>query len=91
MYFVYILESVSNGEFYKGSSSDYFKRLEQHNNGESHFTSDKGPWKLIFVQEMEDKRSALILEKKLKKCNKNYLRWLVTQPVNFLNAKKQFL
>jgi len=34
MYYVYILESLVDGDFYKGSTEDYLKRLERHNNGE---------------------------------------------------------
>ncbi len=84
MYYVYILESEVNGDFYKGSTGDYQKRLEQHNNGESQFTSTLRPWKLLFVQEFDTKSQALIQEKKLKRCNKGYLKWLISQPANIL-------
>ncbi|MEI6947099.1 GIY-YIG nuclease family protein [Paraflavisolibacter sp. H34] len=84
MYYVYILESLVDGDFYKGSTSDYFQRLLRHNNGESEFTRTKVPWKLIFVQQFETKREALIREKKLKRCNKEYLQWLIGQPENLL-------
>ena len=87
MYYVYILESLVDGDFYKGSTEDYIKRLNEHNNGESQFTRSKMPWKLIFARQFEAKREALIEEKRLKKCNKDYLRWLLTQPVNILNNK----
>ncbi len=85
MYYVYILESTVDGDFYKGFTNDYVKRLEQHNNGESRFTRLKMPWKLVFVQAFDTKKQALIQEKKLKKCNKKYLEWLVRQPSNILN------
>ena len=85
MYYTYILESLTSGDYYKGSTSNYLKRLEQHNNGESEFTRHNRPWKLIFVQIMETKSEALILEKKLKRCNKLYLQWLINQDVNILN------
>ena len=49
MYFVYIIESEVDGEYYKGFTTNYLKRLEQHNNGESNYTKTKIPWKLIFV------------------------------------------
>jgi putative endonuclease len=85
MYYVYILESLVDDDFYKGSTEDIVKRIEQHNNGESKFTSTKRPWKLIFVQVFRTKSEALVQEKKLKRCNKTYLHWLVKQPVNILN------
>jgi putative endonuclease len=81
----YMLESLVDGDFYKGSTTDYLKRLQEHNRGENQFTRSKMPWRLIFFQEFETKQEALIQEKKLKKCNKIYLRWLITQPVNILN------
>ena len=80
-----MLESLADGDFYKGSTNDYLKRVHEHNRGENQFTRSKMPWRLIFVQEFETKQEALIQEKKLKKCNKIYLRWLITQPANILN------
>ena len=85
MYYVYILESLLDGDFYKGITENYLKRIEQHNNGECQFTRTKLPWKLIFVQEFLSKKEALIQEKKLKRCNKEYLRWLINQPINILD------
>ena len=87
MYYVYIIESEKSGIFYKGSTSDYQRRLSEHNEGINDFTKGKGSWKLIFVQVFENKHDALIRERKLKRCNKEYLRWLINQPVNILNTK----
>lgn len=87
MYFVYILESLTDGDFYKGCTDDYERRLEEHNKGESKFTRTKLPWRLIFVQIFKTKRDALIRERQLKKCNKEYLHWLIKQPINVLNNK----
>lgn len=86
MYYVYILESLIDGDFYKGFTENYKRRLT-HNNGKSKFTRTKRPWKLIFVQEFNSKKEALIREKQLKRANKKYLVWLIDQPCNIL-AKK---
>ncbi|MBS1669110.1 MAG: GIY-YIG nuclease family protein [Bacteroidetes bacterium] len=85
MYYVYIIESLVDRDLYKGSIENYQKRLEQHNNGVSQFTRTKMPWRLVFVQNVPTKKEALIIEKKLKRCNKQYLQWLIKQPVNNLN------
>jgi len=85
MYYVYIIESLQTGIFYKGSTEDYNKRLQEHNEGLSQYTRGKRPWKLIFVQCFSTRQEALIKEKRLKRCNKEYLRWLVQQSVNILN------
>jgi putative endonuclease len=87
MYYVYILESLMDGDFYKGFTTDYLKRLEQHNAGESKFTKIKIPWVLIYVESFGTKQEALIREKKLKRSNKAYLKWLIDQPSNLLNNK----
>ena len=87
MYYVYIIESLVDGDFYKGSTNNYAKRLEEHNGGKSKFTSSKMPWKLIYVEAFETRKESLIKEKKLKRCNKEYLKWLITQPGNILNNK----
>jgi len=86
-FYVYIIENQTSGIFYKGFTEDYQKRLLEHNNNESRFTSNKGLWKLIYVEECSTKKDALIREKKLKHSNKDYLRWLVTQPTNLLMNK----
>ncbi|MBS1654776.1 MAG: GIY-YIG nuclease family protein [Bacteroidetes bacterium] len=85
MYYVYIIESLTDGDLYKGSTNDYRKRLEQHNKGLSRFTKTKMPWKLVFVQVFESKSEALKEERRLKRCNKKYLLWLINQQVNMLN------
>jgi putative endonuclease len=84
-YYVYILRSVSDGTYYKGSTEDYLKRFEEHNAGLSRYTSSKIPWLLIYVELHPDKRSALIRERKLKKCKAEYFEWLKVQPTNILN------
>jgi len=61
--------------------------LTEHNEDINDYTKGKGPWKLVFVQKFDTKSEALIRENKLKRCNKEYLRWLILQPINILNNK----
>jgi putative endonuclease len=84
LYFVYVLKSEVDGTYYKGSCSDYHKRLADHNSGLSRYTSHKRPWKLIYAEGHPDKRSALIRERKLKHCKADYFEWFVEQPSNLL-------
>ena len=83
-FYVYIIQSESTGILYKGFTENYIKREYEHNNGFSRYTNGKGPWKLIYVEELSDKKSALIREKKLKRANKEYLLWLISQPINII-------
>jgi len=86
-YYVYILKSQVDGTYYKGATLDYTKRLAEHNAGESEYTSRKTPWMLIYVEIHPDKKSALIRERKLKKCKSDYYEWLCLQPSNLLITK----
>jgi len=81
-YFVYIIQSEKSKILYKGITTDPEKRLFEHNNNFSRYTSGKGPWKLVFLAPFENKRSALIRERQLKRANKEYLKWLIK---NYLN------
>ena len=66
-YTVYILESLIDGSFYIGYTQDIFLRLEQHNAGETKYTSRKKPWKIVYTELMESKSDALKREIFLKK------------------------
>jgi len=85
-YYVYIIKSKSDGTLYKGSTSDYIKRFDEHNLGLSRYTRNRTPWELMYVEIHGSKSEALIREKKLKRCNKDYLIWLAEQPSNILKA-----
>ena len=81
-HFVYIIYSESFDVYYKGSSENPFKRLIEHNENLSNYTSGKGPWKLVYVEELIDKTNALKREIKLKRQNRKYIEWLILQPIN---------
>ena len=65
-HFVYILLSEKDGSFYIGSSKDPFQRLLKHNAPHKGYTAKKQPWKIVYTEKLEDKRSALKREKFLK-------------------------
>jgi putative endonuclease len=65
-YYVYILESLQDGSFYIGFSTDVNRRLDEHNSGESKYTRTKVPWKVVYIEEHESKMKALKREKFLK-------------------------
>jgi putative endonuclease len=81
-YYVYIVESLQDGTFYKGYSEDPLKRLQQHNQGESKYTSGKMPWKLVYVEECASKTEALIRERNLKKADRSRIQTLLVHPKN---------
>ena len=70
-FWVYIIQSESTGRFYCGHSSNPNRRLRQHNDPNYNLSKTtkrlKGPWKIIYFMECEDRGKAMILEKSIKK------------------------
>jgi putative endonuclease len=77
-YFVYIIQSLKDRSYYVGSTQDLFERLDHHNQGRSKYTKAKRPWKLIYVEEHEDRSEAVRKENKIKaRKSKEYIESLV--------------
>jgi len=75
MYYTYVLQSLKDGQFYTGYTSDLRKRLAEHNNGESKSTMHRRPLILIYFEGCLDQRDAMRREKYLKSGNgKIYLK-----------------
>ena len=69
-FFVYVLESETDGSFYIGQTSDLASRLERHNRGYNKSTKPKRPWKLIYSEKCSSRSHAMKLEKKFKSWKK---------------------
>ncbi|MBP7113989.1 MAG: GIY-YIG nuclease family protein [Candidatus Peribacteraceae bacterium] len=52
---------------YIGITSDISKRLAEHNEGKSEYTSFRGPWTLLWSSRVMSHTEALRLEKLMKK------------------------
>ncbi len=50
MFFVYILKSVKDNEWYVGSTNNLRRRIEEHNRGKSNATKSRAPFKLIYYE-----------------------------------------
>ena len=66
MYYAYIIESLTTGKWYYGSSGDLPERLNHHNNGWNRSTKGRGPWKYIFLREFSTAQEAREFEFHLK-------------------------
>ena len=67
MKYVYLLRSESRqDQTYVGSTTDFQKRLTQHNAGQSLYTARFGPWKTEVVIRFEDDAKADAFERYLK-------------------------
>lgn len=67
MYYVYLLESNKNKNWYIGYTGDLKKRLQNHLSGNGgQTTSRKKDWKLIYYEAYLNKEDAIGREKFLK-------------------------
>jgi putative endonuclease len=74
MFYVYIIESKTSAKWYYGFTERPEERIKEHNGDHHHYTANKGPWKLIFLREFENRYEALQFEKRLKKLrNKKFI------------------
>ncbi|HYC87062.1 MAG TPA: GIY-YIG nuclease family protein [Chryseosolibacter sp.] len=66
MWYVYVLVSLTSGKLYVGITQHLERRIHEHNDGKSKFTSGHMPWRLIYFEELPDTQSARDREKYLK-------------------------
>ncbi len=66
MYFVYVLKSLRNENFYIGYIHDLKKRLSEHNEGISKSTMHRRPFELIYFEGCVNIKDARHREKYLK-------------------------
>jgi len=66
MFFVYILKSQLDNNFYTGYTKDLMNRLQQHNNGEVLSTRNRVPLILVYYEACLNQQDALHREKYLK-------------------------
>jgi putative endonuclease len=66
MYYVYILLSLKDNNFYVGFSSDLQRRLAEHKNGKVKSTKNRLPFKLLCYEAYVFKQEAEKREKYLK-------------------------
>jgi putative endonuclease len=65
-YYVYILESIKDGELYVGCTNNLQKRIKEHNDGLVFSTKLKKPYIIIHYEAFLDKKDAFVREKWLK-------------------------
>ena len=65
IYFVYIIKNNS-GKIYIGQTYDLEKRIREHNESGTGYTSKFRPWKLIHNENFSSRKEAMAREKYLK-------------------------
>lgn len=84
IYYVYILQSEFDKNFYTGFSSDLKNRLKIHNNGEVESTKDRIPFNLVYFEGCLNRSDALHREKYLKTTYGK--RFIKNRLKNYINA-----
>ncbi|MDD5195167.1 MAG: GIY-YIG nuclease family protein [Candidatus Omnitrophica bacterium] len=75
MYYVYLLQSISDKTFYTGFTTHLNKRIDEHNRRYEFSTKSKSPFQLIYYEWCLNKRDAIAREKYLKSgMGKKYIR-----------------
>ena len=65
-YYVYVLVSRRDKNFYVGYANNLKSRFEQHSKGYVHSTKDRRPLELVYYEACRDKHDASYREKYLK-------------------------
>jgi len=82
-YFVYILKSERDSKFYTGMTNNLGKRIKEHNKEHSLTTStrNRGPFKLIYFEKLENRIKAREREKYFKSgSGREYIKRKLNNP-----------
>ena len=75
MYYVYVLQSEADGQFYTGSTPDLKRRYKQHCDGKVRSTKGRRPLKLVYYEACSERDDAIRRERYLETgMGKRYLR-----------------
>ena len=75
MYYVYVIQSKKDNQFYTGFTRDLENRIREHNEGRVSSTKERGPFELIYYEACLNEQDALAREKYLKSgMGKRYLK-----------------
>jgi len=84
MYFIYILKSELDNNFYVGYTHNIDKRLQNHENGNVHSTKNRRPLRLVYFEACLNQQDAIHREKYLKTSwGKRYIK---TRLKNYLTG-----
>jgi len=74
-YYVYVLKSEKDGNWYTGCTNNLKRRLKEHNEGKTRSSKGREPFKLIYYEAGLSEKDARAREKYLKSgMGKRYLK-----------------
>ncbi len=75
MFYIYLIQSMQDGQWYTGYTDDLRKRLRQHNQGEVRSTKSRSPFRLPYYEACHNEEDARERERYLKSgMGKRYLK-----------------
>ena len=75
MYYIYILQSEKDGDFYTGYTKDLKNRMMEHNKSKVYSTKNRLPVKLVYYEACLNQQDATHREKYLKTAwGKRYIK-----------------
>lgn len=75
MFYVYVIQSLLDNNFYTGFTDSLERRIDEHNSGKVESTKNRAPFKLIYFEGSLNKYDSLHREKYLKTTyGKRYLK-----------------
>lgn len=66
MFYLYVLKSLKDGNYYIGSTNDLKRRFRDHNNKKVFSTKNRVPFTLVYYEAYRSEKDARIREKNLK-------------------------
>ena len=82
-YYIYVLKSLKDNQFYTGYTSDLKNRLDEHNTGKVISTKNRLPLKLVYFEGCLNQQDATHREKYLKTSwGKRYIKERINNYTN---------
>ncbi|MCX5681552.1 MAG: GIY-YIG nuclease family protein [Candidatus Omnitrophica bacterium] len=66
IFYVYVLQSLKDGDYYIGYTKNLSQRLAEHNRGKSRSVKNRFPFKVIYKESYSDKYAAIKRERQIK-------------------------
>lgn len=86
MFYVYVLLSQIDKQWYIGSTNDLRRRLLEHNNGKVYSTALRKPFKLVYYEAYLEEKDARHRERNLKLHSRAFEQLKRRLPMSILEA-----
>ncbi len=78
LWFVYVIQSLTDESYYVGHTHDLTLRILHHNDGWTQSTKTRGPWKLVYSEVCVSKSEAMKRERQIKSMkSRKYIERLI--------------